>query len=406
MALVYFVWFLSTYFVVLFLLLIITNRKELYEERMPWINESRKVSIVVAAYNEEDKITDTIESLRRVDHKDMEIIIVNDGSKDNTRKIVHSFLHDKRIMLIDNAENKGKAACLNQGIKAASGEFVATMDADSIVEKKILVKTLPYFDEKKVGAVTVTVEVREPKTFLHKMIDLEYILGLSLFLKIFSKIDTVHVTPGPFSIYKKNVLVELGGFDVNNITEDLEIAYRIHKAGYKIRNCMDAKVLTLLPETFKGLYIQRKRWYTGAIKTLFQHRSMMLRRKYGLFSFFIPFNFLLITLGLVLFLYSTYLGTSTLIENAVYYQYTNFNFVDKILRFNFDFLALGGVWFLSLSSITGVLLVLTIGLSVSNIRYKEKKLGILGYPLLFFIYQIFWLASYIAVFRRKKIKWR
>ena len=108
------------------------------------------------------------------------------------------------------------------------------MDADTIVEPDAIKKSLPYFNEGDVGAVTVSVEVNRPKSFLHKIIDLEFILGLSLFLKVFSFFNCIFVTPGPFSIYRKDVLDKIGGFDVNNIVEDFEIVFRIRKAGYKI----------------------------------------------------------------------------------------------------------------------------------------------------------------------------
>jgi len=91
-----------------------------------------------------------------------------------------------KAIFIDNKKNKGKAACLNQGISVAKGEYVACMDADSVVSKDILKKTIPYFKNDEIGAVTVSVEVKHVNNFLQKIIQLEYILGLSLFLRILS----------------------------------------------------------------------------------------------------------------------------------------------------------------------------------------------------------------------------
>jgi len=366
-----------------------------------------KVSVIVPAFNEEEKIHFTIKSLKDINYKNIEFLIINDGSKDNTSKEVYANIKgDARFRFIDNKDNKGKAARLNQGIENAEGEFIATMDADSIVEKEAFNKVLPYFSDKKVGAVTVSVEVIKAKKFFHKLVELEFILGLSLFLKISAMLNAVYVTPGPFSVYRKKVLDEIGGFDVTNITEDLEIAYRIHKHGYKIDNCVEAKVSTFVPDTFKQLYIQRRRWYSGAIQTLYKHKKMLLKKKHGFFSFMIPYNYLLIFLGMVMFLTSVYMGIKDFIKTMFYLQYTNINLWYRITHFQFDFLAFGNISFIGASSLILGIVLLLIGLRIAKKNMLQRKLGIIGYPLLFFIYQIFWIGSVIAVIKGKKVKWR
>ncbi len=403
---VYVVWFLSTYFVVLLLLLIAVNKNRLYEKRKP-LSHTPSVSIIVPAYNEEAKIADTIASLKKITYPAIEFIIVNDGSKDATNKVITTAIAgDARFLFIDRAYNKGKAASLNEGIEHAKGVFVACMDADSIVEPDIFQKALPYFDEPKTGAVTVTVELRNPNTFLQKMIDIEYIIGLSLFLKIFSLLDCVFVTPGPFSIYRRSLLAEIGCFDPTNITEDHEIAYRIHKHGYAIANCLEAKVYTLTPDTFKGIYVQRRRWYSGALQTVFQHRDVLFNKKLGLFGYFTPFNYLLISSGMIIFYTSTYLGLSHLLENLWYYHYTNFNFFEHFWEFHFDILRFGRISMIGLSALVFTVLLMFTGLWFSKKPFATKKLGMLGFPLMFFLYQIFWTGAMIAVLRRKKITWR
>jgi cellulose synthase/poly-beta-1,6-N-acetylglucosamine synthase-like glycosyltransferase len=239
-----------------------------------------------------------------------------------------------------------------------------------------------------------------------KIIELEYIIGLSLFLKLFSMFNCVFVTPGPFSIYRKSLLKKIGGFDPENITEDLEIAYRIHKSKYKIANCMGAKVRTIIPQTFKEIYVQRRRWYSGAIQTLFKHRNMALNKNFDLFGYFIPYNYLLIFLGLSLFLTSTYLGISNFIENLLYFQYTNFNFLERIFDFEFDILRTGMIYLIGCSSLFIGMFVMISGLKFTNKEISRKKLGVVGYPLLFILYQIFWIGSILTVMRGKKIKWK
>ena len=404
--LVHIVWFLSTYFVIVFLLALFDNRKRLYESPAMESNEIKgKVSIIVPAYNEEKTIKDCIESLKKIDYpKELyEIIVVNDGSKDKTAEITKEYAKDN-VILIDNEKNKGKAACLYQGIESAKGSFIACMDADTIVPEDILKKMLPYFKDEKVGSVTVSVEVRFVNNFLQKIIRLEYILGLSLFLKILSFFNCVHVTPGPFSVYRKDLIERIGYFDVNSITEDLEIAYRIHKSGYKIANCMTASVKTVTPDNLKGLYRQRRRWYSGALMTLWKHKDMVIKNKVGLFGYFIPYNYALIISGLGLFFLSLYLTFSNIARNLSYYSLTNYNFFSN-LTFDIDILNLSIFMFFGLSGVLGMILLLTYGLKFSKNAPRKKFSLYFGYFMLFFLYQAFWLASFFIVLFRRKLKW-
>ena len=403
---IYVVWFLSTYFMVFFILSVLVHRKEVFQRKKANMGKP-PVTFIIPAFNEEKDIAATIRSLKRVTYNNAEFVIVNDGSSDRTSSIVNKCIRgDTRFTFIDNEKNQGKSLSLNQGIDSAKGEFVACMDADSIVEKNIIEKVLPYFEDPDVGATTVSVEVNNPKNFLNKVIELEFTIGLSLFLKIFSFFDCVFVTPGPFSMYRKKMLQDIGGFDPENITEDYEIAFRIHKAGYKIKNCIEAKVYTNLPEDFRGTYIQRRRWYSGSIQTIFQHKDMWFNPKYGLFGFFIPYNFLLIFLGIGVFLGSSYLGISRFIRESWYYSYTGFNFFEHIELWNFDILRFGTVNVLALTMISATIILMLIGLHYTRKRYRTRKLGMLGYPLLFFLYQIFWGGAIWAVIRGRKIKWR
>lgn len=403
---VYVVWFLSTYFVVLLLLILFSCKEELYTTP-PKLKGKPRVSVIVPAYNEEEKIAHTIRSLKKVLYKKIEFIIVNDGSKDNTASVVQKEIKgDKRFSFINRTQNKGKAASLNEGIEGAKGTYVACMDADSVVEPRMFEKTLPYFVNPKVGAVTVSVAITKPKRWLHRIIDIEYIIGLSLFLKVFSTFNCVFVTPGPFSMYRKSLVKKIGGFDVTNITEDLEIAYRIHKAGYIIANCLDAKVKTICPTTFKEIYIQRRRWYSGALQTLVQHADVMFNRKIGTFGYFVPANYILIGTGMLVFYLSTYLGISRLVKHLWYFNYTDISIWQRLMQFEFDILAYGKISMIGMSAILLTITLMCIGLYFTKTKYKDKKWGMLGFPFMFFLYQIWWTGAIIAFLRRKSVSWR
>ena len=406
-ALVYTVWFLATFYVVTLMVVMFMDKKKLHEKKEWKFKADPRVTVLVPAYNEEHKIKYTIDSLRKIKYNNIEIIIINDGSKDKTSQVVNACIKgDKRFKFIDRQINKGKAASLNDGIAESTGEFIATMDADSVVEPKMVQKVLPYFHDKKVGAVTVSVLVKKPKSFLHKIFELEYVIGLSLYLKIFSFMDAVFVTPGPFSVYRKTVLEEIKGFDPGNITEDLEMAYRIQKKQYRIENCMDAKVYTILPPTFKQICVQRKRWYSGAILTVKKHRNMLLNSKYGAFGYFVFVNYMLIFLGMTLFGISLFLAGKKLIQNIGYYSYTGFPILDWIRQYQFDVLSFSSIEILGWIALLFTLTTLIIGLIFSRTDVRNKKTGAIGFMFLFFLYQLFWTIAIAAVIRGRKIKWR
>ena len=402
------VWFLSTFFTISFLLHVIKHRDRLSESReFDFSKQARRVSIVIPAFNEEERLGQTLASLEMLDYpKDLyEVIVVNDGSSDGTARVAAQYADGRHVILIDNQENKGKAASLNDGIERATGEFIACMDADSQPRPDVLKKTLPYFSNKAVGAVTVTVKVQSAKSLLHKLVDLEYIIGLSLFLKVMSLFDCVIVTPGPFSIYRADLLRKLGGFDRQNIVEDMEIAYRIHREGFRIEHSMDTHVSTYIPQTFGALYTQRKRWYSGALLTFWQHKGTLLRHDMGLFRYFIPYQYGLILLGVVLFLYTGFLWFRNAFTQLSYYALTNFNFFSQF-KFDFDVLGISIFSFFGVTAILLTVLFVSIGLKVTNHSRKKMAFGVFGYIALYFLYQFFWISSLGLILLRRRPRWR
>jgi cellulose synthase/poly-beta-1,6-N-acetylglucosamine synthase-like glycosyltransferase len=406
--LTYVVWFLATFFLVAFLLVLISFRKELHEQRTMPRGAKPKVTFIVPAFNEQGKIHLTIESLKKVTYKRFEVIIVNDGSKDGTAAEVRANIKgDSRFVFIDRKKNMGKAASLNEAIAVAKGEFIACMDADSMVEPRILEKTLAYMlSNPKNGAVTVSVDIAKQEHFLHKIIDIEYNIGLSLFLKVFSSFNGVFVTPGPFTLFRRSMLIEIGGFDPKNITEDLEIAYRIHKAGYRIETCLSAHVRTICPDTFKGIYLQRRRWYSGAIQTWVKHRDMFFSSRYGVFGHFVPFHIVLLLLGISLFTFAVILSVFNTAKHLYSFRYTGFNYFDRIFDLQIDWLTFRQASIVGYLSFIMGILIMVVSLYYLRTHLKSRKTGIALYPLLFLLYQLYWLGALFTVLRGKKIQWR
>lgn len=282
------IYFFSLYLAVFWILVLVERMLSVKENKKP--DYTPDVSVIVPAYNEEKIIGKSINSLLTLDYpKDkLEIIVVNDGSTDNTRSICEGF--GEKIKFINLDENSGnKAVPLNIGLKIAKGEIIACLDADSIVESVTLKKMLPYFAEDNVAAVTPALKVYKPQNLLQKMQWFEYLFAIFL-RKAMSMIDCIYVTPGPFSLFKRDVIIKLGGFDEHNITEDMEIALRLQANNYIIKNAINAYVYTITPFNLKEFFKQRRRWYQGLVHNSVLYKRLLFNRDYGDFGIFMGLN--------------------------------------------------------------------------------------------------------------------
>lgn len=413
-ALVYSLWGVITFFFMVAFLTFLKNRKDLYNE--PEFLKDKKlptVSIIVPAFNEEDKIKETIESLIAVDYPKnlLEIIIVNDGSKDRTDEIIEEYARRGEVIYIKNEVNLGKAESLNKGIKEAKSEFVACIDADTILKEDAIKKTIGYFNDKSVGATIVRVKVRNPKNWLERLIDIEYTLGLGFYLKLFSFLNCLYLTPGQFSIYRKKVLLEIGGFDKDNIVEDTEIAYRIQKANYKIKCSLSTYASTIVPNNLRALYYQRKRWYSGTIMTIMQHKDVFFNKNLGNFGlFFMPINYGGIILGVLLFLSTIHLLISSIITNFHNLSLIDFDvfiMVNNFIKhFSFDPLTISIFYFFGITPFLMNMFASYIGITSLGKKVRENILGFISFLFFFIFYNIFWLICFYFVVSKQKIKWR
>ncbi len=289
----------SLYFSV-FLLIVYLEKKSEYDE--PTENNQQAtnqppnpaslfeptISILVPAYNEERTIVKTLESIDNLHYpkQKMEVFVINDGSTDNTKQEIEHYIKNKPHFHLLSHSNCGKAASLNIALKQAAGEFFACLDADSFVTPQTLRKMLNLYsieNDPQLAIITPSMKVYDPKTVLQRVQWLEYLV-LILFGKIASKLDSLYVAPGPFSLYRTEIIRNLGGFDEHTITEDQEIAYRVQKHHYKIRQCPAGYVYTTAPATLKPFYHQRRRWYLGSILCVHQYRELIANRKYGDFG--------------------------------------------------------------------------------------------------------------------------
>lgn len=380
------------------------HRKEL--KNPEWRGEYPLVSVIIPAYNEEKTIEKTIQSVLELDYpkNKLEIIVVDDGSKDKTAEIAKNV--SKRVRVFSKP-NGGKASALNYGIARAKGEFIAGLDADSFVTPSALKKMLGYFNDKEVMCVTPALNVYNPKTFLQKLQHAEYLFGIFL-RKIFSLSDAVHVTPGPFSIFRKEFFEKYGGYEEGNLTEDFEIALRLQSYHYKIRNSVDAVVYTVAPARFMPLLRQRRRWYVGQAQNLKKY-WFLFSKKYGdLGLIILPAAVLSVFFSIIIIGYSLYKIFITTKNMAIGFSKVGFD-----IR---PYLRPGKIELLSFFSwnIRTIFLILSLIITISYFVlakwFSRDKRGIkIGFLLFSTVYLFFhsfwWVISFIYLIMKGKTTW-
>ncbi len=394
----FFYMFLSLYFLSLFIVVYLKNRKKLFE--VPKITKEYSVSILIPAYNEKEAIGPTIEAVFNSNYKNLvEVIAINDESTDNTLKIMQSLKKKYPKLKILNKKNSGKADSLNQAIKIAKGEIVGVVDSDSFPRKDSISKMIGFFDDEKVGAVTIPVLVRNPKTFFEKIQAIEYAM-IALTRKLLEKLNAIYVTPGPLALYRKSILKEVGGFDKDNITEDIELTWNLTSKGYERKMCLDTSVTTVVPKSFRAWWKQRKRWAVGGFQTIWKYREYFFKK--GILGFFILPLFIfsslfgLIGLGLFVALFLSriinqyILVKYSLVADTAIIKLDTFYFTPSVLNY------LGAVLFLVGLFYT----ILIIYLIKKDLLHRRNILNIFMFMIAYMA--IYPLISISAIFKLAK----
>ncbi|MFH0890081.1 MAG: glycosyltransferase family 2 protein [Candidatus Aenigmatarchaeota archaeon] len=357
------------------------------------------VSVIVPAFNEAHTISKVVRSALNMDYpkNKLEVIVVNDGSTDNTESVVRK-IRDKRIKILKQ-NRKGKGAALNFALDRAKGEFVACLDADSYVSRNSLKEMLVNFSEKNISAVTPIMKVDKPRTTLQKVQKVEYLLAVYV-KRILSHINAINVTPGPFSVYRTDVLRKIGKFDESSIVEDQEIAYRMQKYNYRIVQSDRGDVYTVAPKSLRDLYYQRKRWCKGSWLTFNKYRSIMLDRRYGDFGYFLMPNvlfgllscfFMTIFFGIYVFLPALQVLRHIYIAGFYFNIGSFFNVSEFVSNFVFftDFYKLFVIW--AFAAITLFILVRSHKTTSERMSFTE------AIPMAVFIFVYYIFLSFIYI---------
>lgn len=301
------------------------------------------VSILVPAHNEQKNIVKSVQNLLNIDYPESEVIVVNDGSTDETHeKMVEAFSLHKieytirvsipteeirgvyynaeypNLLYIDK-ENGGKADALNAGVNLSSYPLFACLDADSMLEKDAILKLATEFlkDTKTVvaggfvrianGSVIEDGEwksFRMPEKFTERFQIVEYFRAFLAGRVSWNLSNSMLIVSGAFGVFNKQAVIDVGGYKLNTIGEDMEIVIHLHKdllqkkKKYIVKFCEDAVCWTQGPMNMRDLRSQRRRWQIGLMDSLLSHKSMFLNPRYksvGLLS--IPYSWLFELLG-------------------------------------------------------------------------------------------------------------
>ncbi|MFQ5510210.1 MAG: glycosyltransferase [Candidatus Krumholzibacteriia bacterium] len=229
------------------------------------------VTVLFAAYNEEDHIEATIEGVLAIDYPRYEIVVVNDGSTDDTMKKIVPYAKQGKVRLIHKHLNEGKAMALNDAIPRTRGEIILIIDADAVPDVKILKRMVPHFQSPRVGAVTGNPRVANRSSLLSKLQAIEFTSIVSLQrrgARIWGKMLTMSGVVGAFD---RNVLLDIGMFGPEMATEDIDLTWRIQLKFYEIRYEPRAIVWMRVPVSLRGLWRQRMRWALGLSQVVRRH---------------------------------------------------------------------------------------------------------------------------------------
>jgi len=236
------------------------------------------VSIIVPAFNEAPMIAQVLESLLQVRYSRFEVVVVDDGSSDQTflRALPFGRRAEVEFRVLTKA-NGGKFDALNHGIAHARGEIVVCIDGDSLLDPDALRHCVAHFEDPKVGAVAGNVRVANRGTAWSALQALEYVVGYGLAKRAQSAARTVTIVPGPLGAFRKSALSQVNGYDGDTFAEDFDLTMKLLGAGWHIVYEPRAVVLTEAPERTLDLLRQRYRWTRGSLQVLRKRAAALLR---------------------------------------------------------------------------------------------------------------------------------
>lgn len=256
-----------------------------------------RVSVALAAYNEEPVIERTLTSLMTSTWPIAEIVVVDDGSTDGTAAVVRRVAqHDERVILIRKL-NGGKAAALNDAVSRTTGDVVVTLDADTVLEPGTIGNLVRHFNlpgNERLGGVAGVVKVGNRTTnILSRWQALEYLTQIGIERSAQDALGAIMIIPGACAAWRREAILQAGGYSQDTLAEDCDLALTLHELGWTVTQDDQAFSYTEAPETTDDLLAQRTRWSYGTIQSLAKHRSLLFSFKHKALGWYVIPNYLL-----------------------------------------------------------------------------------------------------------------
>ncbi len=407
----YSITFLAIYVQIFMLVTFFERRKDLKAVAgmpVPTLTHYPKVAIIVPCWNEEKTVHGTVASLLALDYPSdkLEVIVVDDGSTDTTWSEILKYKDNPRVRIFQK-ENGGKHTAVNFGIEHTDADLIGCLDADSFVMPDALKWMVDAFNNHPdIMATAPSMIIHNPKNLLQYAQRVEY--NMSAYnKKMLSFMNAIHVTPGPFSIFRKEVFEIIGKFRKAHGTEDQEIAYRMQEHHMRIYHSHQSIVYTSSPDTVKKLYKQRLRWIYGFIQNTIDYRRLIFKTKHGNFSFFtLPSGIISIVAVVYMSFALAYNFVIFLIKKITELSIVGWN---SSISFHFD------AFFISTRTIVfvGILIYGLVIFSIiagTTITGQKKKLNwhVLPYIIIYSLIAPFWLlkAVWNTIWGRRQPAWR
>ena len=244
--------------------------------KRPQIDPATFVSVLIPAFNEERVIERSIRQVLASENVRIEVIVIDDGSKDRTSAVVESaFGKDDRVHLI-KLENGGKARALNHGLAAAKSEIVVALDADTQFEPDTIARLARWFAaDERLAAVAGNAKVGNRINIVTKWQALEYVTAQNLERRALARFGAMTVVPGAVGAWRKQAIMEVGGYPPETLAEDQDLTIAVQRAGWHVAYDQSAIAWTEAPQSFRQLARQRFRWAFGTIQCVWKHKRVM-----------------------------------------------------------------------------------------------------------------------------------
>lgn len=256
----------------------------------PLFDRAPLVTVVVPAFDEAVVIENCVRSVLRSEHPELEVVCVDDGSSDDTFARMERLAAEHTQVRAVRQENAGKGAALNTGIAAARGEILVLVDADGLFRPDTVTRLLRGFRDQRVGAVCGNDRPVNLDRVLTRLLALISHVGTGLMRRALDVLGCLPIVSGNVGAFRRDVLERVGPLRTDTLGEDLELTWRVHRAGFRVTFAPDALVYAESPSTVGGLWRQRVRWARGLLQVTAMHRDMVGNPRYGTFGPYLVFN--------------------------------------------------------------------------------------------------------------------